>query len=288
MIPIAKSKKSKALIVEGGGMRGAFAGGALASMCKYYPATNFDLLVGVSAGSCSLVYYATEDEKKLISKKNILKIWRDELHKDKFISFKELFRLKRVMKREYIVDTLFKEKYKLFLEKFKQRNVYITVSNLKTVLPEYIKVTGENFFEVLRSAISLPVATKGIHYLGDLFLSDGGIMDPIPIKSVIEKGYKDITLVLNQPRNHFSEQTSKFLSYLSFPKLKSIRDFLRNEHHIKYNEAKELILNPPKDVSLKIIDPKINFDSGIITTNQKKLIKLLEHGWNEAEKIFKK
>lgn len=287
MIPNPKSKKSQALIVEGGGMKGAFAGGALAAMCKYYPPKNFDLMLGVSAGSCSLAYYATEDEKKLISKKTILNIWRDELHKDKFISFKELFKLKRIMKREYIVDEIFRERYKILLEKFKQINFYITVSNLKTALPNYIKVNSENFFEVLRSAISLPIATKGIHFLDDLFLSDGGIMDPIPIKTVIQKGYKDITLVLNHPRNHFSKPTHKLLSYLSFPKLKPIREFLRHEHHIKYNEAKELILNPPKDVKLKIIDPKEDMKTSMLTTNRKKLIRLIEHGWHEAEKIFR-
>ncbi|HNI27333.1 MAG TPA: patatin-like phospholipase family protein, partial [Leptospiraceae bacterium] len=59
-LPKAKKKNSTALIVEGGGMRGAFAGGALSAMCKYYPSKNFDLMLGVSAGSCSLAYYATE------------------------------------------------------------------------------------------------------------------------------------------------------------------------------------------------------------------------------------
>ncbi|MCX7998110.1 MAG: patatin-like phospholipase family protein [Leptospiraceae bacterium] len=56
-LPKAISKDQKVLIVEGGGMKGAFSGGVLACMCKLFPKENFDLVLGVSAGSCSLAYY---------------------------------------------------------------------------------------------------------------------------------------------------------------------------------------------------------------------------------------
>ncbi len=285
-IPKAKSKKQKILLVEGGGMRGAFSGGALAAMCKYYPAKNFDLALGVSAGSCSLAYYITEDTDKLISKKNILKIWSEELHSHKFISFRELLKLKRIMKREYLVDYIIKEKYKLILETLSKKPFFITVTNLKTAMPEYIRATKENFFDLLRSAISLPVATKGFNFFDNRFFSDGGIIDPIPLKAVIESGYKDITLVLNHPRDYISEPVSKFLSKLSFPKNPLLQKILQYSHHKEYNEAKHLIQNPPADIKLKIIDPKEKIPVGILTTKKEKIIQLMNHGWSVAEKEF--
>jgi predicted patatin/cPLA2 family phospholipase len=287
-LPKANSKKDKVLIVEGGGMRGAFAGGALAAMCKYYKAENFKLAVGVSAGSCSLAYYLTEIENKLISKKKILSIWREELYGNKFISFWELFRKKRIMRREYLIDQVMGKNYKIHTENISKIPFYITVSNVLTLAPEYLLATKDNILELLRSAISLPIATSGKHFFQEKILTDGGVMDPIPLKVVIDKGYKDITLVLNHSRNYISEPISRFFSKLSFPKSPSLQYYLNKIHHLNYNEAKSIIMNPPQDIKLRIIDPKINLGVSILTTKREKLKKLIEHGWSEAEKIFRK
>ncbi|HMV79062.1 MAG TPA: patatin family protein [Leptospiraceae bacterium] len=290
-LPKAKKKNSTALIVEGGGMRGAFAGGALSAMCKYYPSKNFDLMLGVSAGSCSLAYYATEDRRSFPSLKKILEIWQNELHGSRFISFKNLLRGSTILNQKYLIDYLIADKHRINIEKFKRKlkiPFYIAVSNLENIKAEYIKVNHENIFQVLKAATALPIATKGRHLLNQIRYSDGGITDPIPIKAVIEAGYKNITLVLNHPRDYFSKPLHRLMAYLSFPFHRSVRKFLKEEHHEKYNEAKRIIQNPPEGVNLEIIDPEKKIPVKITTTRQKDVIALFEHGWERAEKFFKR
>jgi predicted patatin/cPLA2 family phospholipase len=288
-LPVNKNKFSKVLIVEGGGMRGAFAGGVLSAMCKYYPVDNFDLVIGVSAGSCSLAYYTVEDEKEPISKKTILDIWKNELHGSKFISLLNFLKGKKPLDQKYLIDFLLGEKYKIKAEKFHQENTvpfYIVVSNLHTLLPEYVRASKDNILQLLKAATSLPIATKGKEWIGQKLYSDGGVMDPIPIKAVLEAGYRDVTIILNKSRTHFSKPVGKIVSYLSFPTLPNVAKFLREKHHIAYNEAKSIINNPPKGVKIKILDPKEDISVGLTTTNKKTLIQTVNHGWEVAYRMF--
>lgn len=91
-IPIAKGSK-RALLVEGGGMKGAFAGGALHSLHTIVSPKHFDLVVAVSSGACSAAYYVTmpkpEPEKSL----KTLAIWYIETGRKKtHISLSSFFR----------------------------------------------------------------------------------------------------------------------------------------------------------------------------------------------------
>lgn len=288
-LPINKNKFSKALIVEGGGMRGAFAGGALSAMCKYYPVNNFDIVVGVSAGSCSLAYYTVEESEQFISKQTILDIWKHELNGSKFISLLNYLKGKKPLDHKYLIDYLLAEKYRLKSENFHKQDTvpfYVVVSNLQTIVPEYVRASKDNVLQLLRAATSLPIATRGKEWLDQKLYSDGGVMDPIPIKAVIEAGYKDITIILNKSRNHLSEPIGKFVSFLSFPTLPKVAQFLRDKHHLVYNEAKQIINNPPKGIKIKILDPKENIDVGLTTTNKKSLIETVNHGWEVAYRMF--
>ncbi len=288
-LPINTNKSSKVLIVEGGGMRGAFAGGVLSAMCKYHPAGNFDLVIGVSAGSCSLAYYTIEDERKSISKQTILAIWKNELDGSKFISLLNFLKGKKPLDHKYLIDYLIGEKYKLKAEILHRKTTvpfYVVVSNLQTLLPEYVQARKENIMQLLKAATSLPIATKGREWVGQKLYSDGGVMDPIPIKAVLEAGYKDITVILNKSRNHFSEPVGKIVSFLSFPTLPNVAKFLREKHHLAYNEAKAILNNPPRGVKIKILDPEQKIDIGLTTTNKKSLIQTVNHGWEVAYRMF--
>lgn len=288
-LPKTNHKFSKALIVEGGGMRGAFAGGVLSAMCKYHPVDNFDLVVGVSAGSCSLAFYTVEDEKKLISKQTILDIWKNELDGSKFISLLNFLKGKKPLDQKYLIDYLLGEKYKIESNKFHHKDTvpfYVVVSNLQTLVPDYIRASKENILQLLKAATSLPIATKGKEWIGQNLYSDGGVMDPIPVKAVIEAGYRDITVILNKSRNHFSKPVGKLVSYISFPTLPEVRKFLNERHHIAYNAAKEIINNPPKGIKIKILDPVHNTSVGLTTTNKKSLIQTVNHGWEVAYRMF--
>ncbi len=287
-IPDAPGRKSRALIVEGGGMRGSFAGGVRASMSRIYPASNFDLVVGVSAGSCSAAYYvASTPTERFIE--FCLDVWRYELTGSKFISIRNLLKGKTILNQDYLIDYLFGKKYALPEGRLDQPDVtpfYVTVTNLHTYLPEYVRATSANVLSLLKAATSLPIATKGRRKLGEFEYTDGAVLDPMPIEAVMDAGYKDITVVLNHPRSYRSDPVGKLLSWLSFPGNRKIRQLVAAEHHIRFNRAFDLINHPPTGYKVHIVDPDKPVPAGLVTRDMGRLNRTVDHGIEVGLRYF--
>lgn len=283
--------KKKALIVEGGGMKGTFAGGALAVMSTIYPARHFDVVVGVSSGSCSAAYYVTHNTKDTSKIFNNLNVWRHELSGKKLIDFLNPLKGKTFLNQEYLIDFLFGEKYPLPIENLDNKKsvpFYIVVSNIKTMLPEYIRVTSKNVLSILKAATAVPIATRGQYTFGDKVYSDGALLDPIPIEPVLKAGYKDITVVLNNPIYHKSSKYGKVLSKLSFPKNKKAEWAMQNYHHIRYNQSMDILNHPPEDVKINVIAPQEKLPASLLVTDSKRLNLSVDMGMEAAKKMFQK
>jgi len=279
-LPEAQAGKSRALIVEGGGMRGSFAGGVLASMSRIYPANNFDLVVGVSSGSCSAAYYvASMPTERMIEW--CLDVWRYELTGRRFISYWNMLKGKTILNQEYLIDFLFGKKYPLArhrLDDPKSTPFYVTLTNLHTVVPEYIRATSSNVLALLKAGTSLPIATRGRKWLGEHEYTDGAVLDPLPVQAVMRAGYRDITVVLNHPRSYRSDPIGKLLSWLSYPGHRKIRELISREHHIRFNRAFDLINHPPRGFKVAIVDPTSPVPAGLVTRDMAKLNRSVDLG----------
>lgn len=287
-LPKATSKDQKVLIVEGGGMKGAFSGGVLACMCKLFPKENFDLVLGVSAGSCSLAYYVLDEGEEEAQK--ILDIWKKELDGNKFISFlNPLLKYKAILNQSYLLDYLFRKKYPLPTERLEKASVprfYIVVSDIQKKIPRYVQATRQNIFSLLKAATALPIATRGKKFFENFWFGDGGNLDPIPIEAVLKAGYKNITLILNQPKEKFSEPIGRYLSKLAFPFEPEFAKKLRHAHHLMYNRAKRILFHPPPDVKIQILAPETQLPISTLTTNHKKIVYAVNRGWKLAWQFF--
>ncbi|PJZ55258.1 patatin-like phospholipase family protein [Leptospira adleri] len=286
-IPPAKGNK-RALLVEGGGMKGAFAGGALHSLHTILSPKYFDLVVAVSSGACSAAYYVTmpkpEPEKSL----KTLAIWYFELAGRKLISPFHPFRGKTFLDQEYLVDDLFGEKYPLPAENFEKFGLpefRIAVSNLHTRSIEYVRATSANIFDLLKAATSLPIATRGRHRVDGTLYSDAAVLNPLPLEDLIEAGYKDITVVLNSPVEKVSPPFGFFTSFLSFPKDWKMARLMSRWHHHHFNVAREVAQKPPKGVQIHMISPENQLPVTLVTTNGSKLKETVDLGMKKGEEI---
>ncbi len=289
-LPKAISSSQRVLIVEGGGMKGAFSAGVLACMCKLFPKQNFDLVLGVSAGSCNAVYYVLDENGEEAQK--ILDIWNKELHGHKFISFlNPILRSKAILNQNYLLEEIFQKRYPLPIERFtnsKTPQFYVVVSDIQKQIPRYVQATKENIFSLLKAATALPIATKGKRLFQNFWFGDGGNLDPIPIEEVIKAGYKNITLILNQPKEKFAKPIGRYLSKLAFPFEPDFAKKLRYMHQIMYNRAKRILFHPPPDVKIQIIAPEKPLPVNTLTTNLEKITYTLNRGWKMAQQIFSK
>ncbi|PJZ49172.1 patatin-like phospholipase family protein [Leptospira saintgironsiae] len=288
MIGLPKAKKgARALVVAGGGMKGSFAGGALYAINQAVPSTYFDLILGVSSGSCAAAYYTTGYETDHAHGLKILDIWRKELTGSQLISFLNPFRGKTFLDQEYLIDYLFGTKYRLpseYLEKKETSPFYVVVTNLAKARAEYVKATASNVLNLLKAATSLPIATRGKWKLGGQYYGDGGISDPIPVESVIQAGYKDITVVLNSPEDEFSDPIPGFQGWLSYPSNKKLSHMITKVHHTMYNRAVNIIHSPPKGVKIRVISPDES-ELSMVTTSAKLLNRSVTKGMEAGQRL---
>jgi predicted patatin/cPLA2 family phospholipase len=270
-------------------MRGAFTGGALASMAHAYPSHNYDLVVGVSSGACAAVYYVTEPPGNPVAIHRFLQVWRFELHGSKLMSYLNLLRGRQFLDQNYLIDELFGKRYPVKRERLDEKNttpLFVAVSNLDTLEPEYIRATGENLFILLKAATSLPIATRGRRTLGKHEYTDGGVLDPLPVQAVLDAGYEDITVVLTTPRFHIHTPIGPLLSRLCYPWNRDAARKLSQHMHVQHRNSYKLINNPPKGVRMRIIDPKHSLPARMLDTNILLLNHTVDMGMQAAHEAF--
>ncbi|MCB1200223.1 MAG: patatin-like phospholipase family protein [Leptospiraceae bacterium] len=288
--PSRKKQKGKALLIEGGGMKGAFAGGVLTAMYSEYPAANFDVILAVSAGACSAAYYVTEPSAEYLPIYRLTHIWRVELAGKRLINPWKILTGGKVLNQTFLIDYLFKKKYPIKKERFNMPGTpafFITVSNLTTGEPEYIKATQDNIFELLKAATSLPIVTKGRQKLDFQKYGDGAILDPLPIEELLRAGYTDITVVLNNPLQYYYAPYGKLVSFLSYPTRPLLARKMYFDCHRRYNKSKDILLHPEKGQNFRIIAP-LSSEMSLLESNTDKLNKTINEGIATGTEIFRK
>ena len=274
-------------------MRGAFAGGVLASMCLYYPAENFDMIVGVSAGACVAAFYITEENAAPAALTRFMNVWRYEIIGSKFISVRNFLRGKSFMNLDYLVDHLFGEKYRMNRERLDHLDavpLYVGVTNMKSGTVEYLRATSENLLPLLKTAISVPLATRGKRKLEGKNYTDAAVLNPIPLKEVIEAGYTDITVVLNNPRDYrmkvMGSPLGGLIGRLFFPLHGGLAKNITTERPRNFNQSYELAYNPPPGVNIRVIAPHKRVPKRMVDTNEHKLNEAVDLGVEAGYRMF--
>lgn len=284
MLPKSK-KNAKALIVEGGGMKGAFSGGALYGLGLVRPVTYYDLVVGVSSGACSAAYYVTMPKPDIDTMNRNLEIWRTELAGRNLISVFHPLMGKTFLNQNFLIDDLFRYRYRLpaeILDKKKIPPFYIAVTNIRSRQVEFLQATKHNIFHLLKAATSLPIATKGRQIVDSNVYSDAALMNPLPVRELLDAGYKKITVVLNSPIRRISAPLSLITSFLSFPFDRKMGRLMQDHHHTNFNGARDLLQNPPQGIEFEIIAPGEKLPVQLVSTNKEKLRAAVQSGIDHA------
>ena len=269
------------LVLEGGGMRGAYTGGAL----QYFMEQELYLpyVVGVSAGACQGCSYVS----KQLSRNKAVTV--DFASHPEYISFKNYLR-----KRELFgMDLLFNDiplKYVPFDFKTFRHNpqqFVIGVTNMATGRPGYFtkdSLTDEELLTVLRASSSLPFMAKPVTYKGNTYM-DGGISDPIPIKKSIADGnQKNIVILTRNAGYRKSKPKAPWLmkkasSHQAFANSLVNRYQIYNDT-LAYVEAQEALGN------IFIIQPSLPLEVGRIEKDVAKLERLYWQGYEDAKNRY--
>ena len=229
-------------------MKAAYANGVLSAF-EEAGHTAWDAVYGTSAGG-ALAAWSSAGQARYAEK-----TW-DYASDRRIVSYRRWARRGGpLLDHEALLDIVYLQEHPIDQEAIARcpHPVYVTASDVDTgevvyhdlrtgpVIP-WLKATGR-----LPFASGPPVEIDGHRYL------DGGILDPIPIRHVVEEGHDDITLILNTPAGK-RRKDNAVIAGLAARKYPRLRDGIVRHHEIKH-DAVHFAEKPPKGVRVHIVRP---------------------------------
>ena len=164
----------QALVVEGGGMRGAFTSGVLDAFLQqqFNP---FDLCGGVSSGSTNVANYLAAQQGRT------LQIYLDHSLRSEFIHYGRFFKGGDLLDLKWMWDVVEKENPLNQAQLFANHpEFYMVLTHAISGEATYIKASKDNILDGLRASSSIPVLTRqAVEVFGEPYF-DGGVADALP------------------------------------------------------------------------------------------------------------
>lgn len=268
------------LILEGGGMRGAYTAGVLDFFLD--KDIEFKSCYGVSKGTVNALNYLSKQRGRS------LHIDIDYLKDRDYASMYNLFTTGNYFGTKMCYDTI-PNKLNPYdyetLKKYKGK-FYAVVTNCKTGKAEYIDYLEKNAnINIIRASCSLPMMAEMVKLGNDLYL-DGGISDSIPIRQSVKNGNNKNVVILTRDITYRKKPNELMplmkIKYKKYPNLIKAME----ERHINYNRTLEYIENQEREGNIFVIRPKEPVKVARIEKDREKLKQLYNIGYNDAKKSY--
>lgn len=255
-----------ALVVEGGGLRGAFPVGVLQVLLARFGADAFDGIFAVSSGVFASTFFVAGQGVEMEA------IWRDRVCGNQLVDHRNWLSRHSVLRLDYLID-LFKGPFRLDLDRVMNSRPYLeyVLTDHRTHRPVHVDAKRHDIFDLMRASSALPHIYPLPVTIGGRDFYDGGQSDPIPVRRAIEFGASHIVVVRTRPAGFVKEPLWPWQA----------RTALQN----RYNESVELIEQPTAGVSIVSFNPTTMF-VGRLTRSQRRITSAIDHGKEIASRII--
>lgn len=284
----------KALVISGGGSKGAFAGGVAEYLVKEQQ-KEYDLYVGSSTGSLLISHLALgkiEVLKKLYTQVNQRSIFSNnpfyikKVHGQKVVNinhFSVLWNFIRRRKtfgesknlRKLIRKSVTKKDY-LALKKT-SKDIVVTVSNLTANQIEYKTLRDcsyEDFCDWIWASCNY-VPFMSLLIKDNCEYADGGFGCVVPVREAIQRGAKEVDVIILDTE---VQQLNRMPSKNPFSLLSGVFGFLF-EHVKKHNLTIGKLAAKNKDVKLNLYYTPTVLTTNSLIFDQKKMTQWWEEGY---------
>ncbi len=266
------------LILEGGGMRGAYTAGVL----DFFLDKNieFGSVYGVSAGSANACSYLSKQRGRAFH------VDVDYLEDKNYASAYNLLTTGNFFRTEMCYDRIPNELNPYDYETFEkyQGKFYAVVTNCITGQPEYLEIKDmKKDIEYIRASCSLPLMAEIVN-IGCVPYLDGGISDSIPVRRSVRDGHNKNVIVLTRDIN-YRKKINELLpvirvKYSNYPKLIEAVE----RRHKMYNMTIDYIKKQEEKGNVLVIRPAEPVKIGRLEKDKKKLTLLYKKGYKDAAK----
>lgn len=267
------------MIVEGGGLRGAYAVGVLRALFEQGGAEQFDAVIAQSSGVFAATFFAAGQVEEMEN------TWRDLVHGRQLIDYWRVFRGEPILGLDYLIR-LFKTSVRLDLERVMKSHpsLWYVLTDYRTGAPVYLDAKRPEIFDLMRASSALPfVYPLPVVVAGEPYY-DGGHSDAIPISWALDRGFTEVVAVLTRPGGYIKTQNSTLSSRLFLRGAPAARAALLRLHE-RYNEALKVIDTPPLGVTVSAIRPKRAI-IGRLTRDRHTIIAAIDAGKADAREYL--
>ena len=268
------------LILEGGALRSVYTSGVLDVLMKYKIEANY--ILGVSAGALTGMNYVSKQPKRS-AEINI-----EYCDNPRYIGMKALRKEKGFIGYDYLFNEISKKENPFDFETFKmsEQKFISVISNCEKGITEYVEKNDckDDIFKVVQASSSMPLFSKTVK-IGNNHYFDGAVTMPIPVDWALERGHKNILVVLTRDREYRKPEVSNAMKrvykrvYRKYPKLVEKLCTMPE----RYNNIKVHINDLEKQGRIMVIAPKTPVTVSRLEKDKEKLKKLYEDGKNDME-----
>jgi predicted patatin/cPLA2 family phospholipase len=262
-----------AIVVEGGGLRGAFCAGALQGLAQVLPRSP-DYIFATSSGAPSAAFFALGHIDRAIH------LWEQWTHASHLISPRHLLHGRPIMDVDKLVNR-FRGTQPLEVERLADVSMqaYIAVTHCRAGQAEYLKLTPRNAFAVLTATMALPFAYgKVINIDGQPYI-DGGVCASIPIEPALERDVDDIIVLLTRPLHYRKNprHMSPALLKLHFPGYPDLITAI-GQRAVRYNAQMDKIARLEAQRRITVIRPTEALPASRITRDRDRILSSIDLG----------
>lgn len=280
----------RALVLSGGGSKGAYQVGAL----KYILGTakvHYDILCGVSVGAINVAHLAMYPEgQERESVKTMSELWGKLNNTTIYKRWWPFGRWHSMWKKSFFDSSPLHEflTANISLERIRASGKKVSVGCVSLTSGKYtiFNQDFDHFIQAVIASASFPGMLTPVSFMGQLWM-DGGMKELSPIKTAIDAGADEIDLIHTSPQirdRRFIENPStvdilKRAIDLSTDKIMS-NDIEKIQMHNQLAEAGVLDKKP---VKLNILRPDHNLIEDLLDFNPAKIAEMMEKGMIDAK-----
>lgn len=271
-----KNKKTS-LVLEGGGMRGAFTAGALSWLVDNN--IEFDNAYGISTGAVHLCSFLKKSKEDLESFSTI------HIADKRVVGLKAFLKCGKIVNYNFLFQDLMPNQLGFSMNPIKENktNAYIGLYELQEGKTFYHSAKEMSLLE-LQAACTLPILGGIVNYNGRNLL-DGGITDMIPIEESIKDGCTAHLVISTKPITYVRKPAKKAIVKLMkhwYPSCKQIsKDY--EIRHINFKKQIDTIKQEVEKENALYIYPTIESKVTRLGGTHEQLLDLYYHGYKTME-----
>lgn len=269
------------IVVEGGGLRGAFCAGALQALAPLLPRP-VDYIFATSSGAPSAAFFALGQIDRAV------RLWERWTHASHLVSPRHLLRGRPIMDVDKLVNR-FRGQEPLEVERLGSVNTqaFVAVTNCRAGQAEFLRMTQRNAFALLTATMALPFAYGKVITIDGQPYIDGGVCASIPIQPALERDVDDIIVLLTQPPSYRKrpQSVAQSLLRLAYPGYPDLIHAIE-QRAAGYNRQLELIARLEARRRVWVVRPKEVLPASRITRDRERILQSLEIGRQAATTWF--